>query len=155
MVDKKRPIDPDTWKKAVSQVNKAFNATPPTLDVDVDIAADRMKQDESLVDSLMYPAIGIVADKMKKGIKPEGAQETRIAYALMTAYLDQSGELDKLVAQQKEAAKDQKHAAANVTDPYALAAKHAAVVAAMMTAQSAYPQSLAKPAIKDGQTQSK
>jgi hypothetical protein len=59
------------------------------------IADDPAKKYEWLTTQRAEKVEG-VADKMRRGEKPVGADQKRIAYAITAAYLDQSGELARL-----------------------------------------------------------
>jgi hypothetical protein len=104
----------DSWQQSVRRTCRIFGATTdmPVTGADADAMAASMQQ--GVTPSGKDPkgiAIAIVANKMQKGEPITGVQEERIAYALTAAYMDASGNLQKMVASQKAAAKAKTHPA--------------------------------------------
>ena len=165
LANKKTSLNSKAWIDATLKTYRAFYPTdvPTGASFSPSYIEKEMELGKTPNSDQYMDAINLMANKIEKGHMPVGVQEKRIAYALMAAYLDTSGELDKLVAHQIEVAKKQQQQPATtgpstqssaipIPDPYAQALQHGAAIASVLTNAPAYAQSPAKLSSKDGKT---
>ncbi len=105
----------DSWKSAVDHVQARFDTEYPRMsarDTTVAVSQGNRAQERSLDASIEQ-----VAQKIERGGHPANVEEKRIAYALAAAWLDESGQLDRMQEQARTAAGQARAAPPHETRP--------------------------------------
>ncbi len=79
----------DAWQEAIRQVQRRFDT------VNYHLAYDQIISLGPEEETRLQRSIAATAENLEHGIAPQTAEDRRVAYALATAYLDRSGELEQ------------------------------------------------------------